>query len=54
MNTRKEVKSAVPERVSVSCPTCGTRHNLQFTYQDTEIIITVVFCQLLFFYGTDE
>ena len=29
MNSPKEVKSGFPERVSISCPTCGTRHDLQ-------------------------
>ena len=29
MNSPKGVKSGVPERVSISCPTCGTRHDLQ-------------------------
>ena len=28
MNSPKGVKSDVPERVSISCPTCGTRHDL--------------------------
>ena len=28
MNCPKRVKSGVPERVSISCPTCGTRHDL--------------------------
>ena len=28
MNSPKGVKSGVPERVSSSCPTCGTRHDL--------------------------
>ena len=28
MNSPKGVKSGVPERVSISCPTCGTRHDL--------------------------
>ena len=28
MNSPKGVKSGVPERVSHSCPTCGTRHDL--------------------------
>ena len=28
MNFPKGVKSGVPERVSISCPTCGTRHDL--------------------------
>ena len=28
MNSPKGVKSGVPERVSNSCPTCGTRHDL--------------------------
>ena len=28
MNSPKGVKSCVPERVSISCPTCGTRHDL--------------------------
>ena len=27
MNSPKGVKSGVPERVSISCPTCGTRHD---------------------------
>ena len=29
MNSPKGVKSCVQERVSISCPTCGTRHGLQ-------------------------
>ena len=28
MNSPKGVKSDVPERVSISCHTCGTRHDL--------------------------
>ena len=28
MNSQKGVKSGVPERASISCPTCGTRHDL--------------------------
>ena len=28
MNSPEGVKSCVPERVSISCPTCGTRHDL--------------------------
>ena len=28
MNSPKGVKSGVPERVRISCPTCGTRHDL--------------------------
>ena len=28
MSSPKGVKSSVPERVSMSCPTCGTRHDL--------------------------
>ena len=28
MNSPKGVKSGVPERVSIYCPTCGTRHDL--------------------------
>ena len=28
MNSPKGVKSGVPERVNISCPTCGTRHDL--------------------------
>ena len=31
MNSPKAVKSGVAERVSISCPTCGTRHDLQNT-----------------------
>ena len=27
MNSPKGVKSSVPERVSISCPTCSTRHH---------------------------
>ena len=27
-NSPKGVKSGVPERVRISCPTCGTRHDL--------------------------
>ena len=29
MNSPKGVKSGVPEGVSMSCPTCGTRHDLR-------------------------
>ena len=29
MNSRKGVKSGVPERVSISCTTCGSHHDLQ-------------------------
>ena len=33
MNSPKGVKAGVPERVNISCPTCGTRHDLpQITY----------------------
>ena len=28
MNSPKGVKSGAPEGVSISCPTCGTRHDL--------------------------
>ena len=28
MNFLTGVKLCVPERVSISCPTCGTRHDL--------------------------
>ena len=28
MNSPKGVKSCVPERVSIFCPTCGTRYDL--------------------------
>ena len=28
MNSPKGVKPCVPERESISCPTCGTRHDL--------------------------
>ena len=28
MNSPKEVKSGVPDRVCMSCPTCGTLHDL--------------------------
>ena len=28
MNSPKGVKSRAPERMSISCPTCGTRHDL--------------------------
>ena len=28
MNSPTGVKSCVPERVSISCHTCGTRHDL--------------------------
>ena len=27
MNSQEGVKSGVPERVSISSPTCGTRHD---------------------------
>ena len=28
MNSPKGVRSGGPKRVSISCPTCGTRHDL--------------------------
>ena len=28
LKSPRVVKSGVPERVSISCPTCGTRHDL--------------------------
>ena len=28
MKSPKGVKTGVPERVIISCPTCGTRHDL--------------------------
>ena len=31
MNSEKGVKSGVSERVTISCPTCGTRHDLPKT-----------------------
>ena len=31
MKSATEVKSCVPERVSISCPTCGTRHDTKNT-----------------------
>ena len=31
MNSKKGVESGVPERVSISCPTCGTRHDVRKT-----------------------
>ena len=31
MNSSNGVKSGVPERVSISCPTCGTHHDLPKT-----------------------
>ena len=30
-NSQKGVKSGVPESVNISCPTCGTRHELPKT-----------------------
>ena len=36
MYSQKVVKSGVPERVSVSCPTCVTRHDLPKIICDTE------------------
>ena len=29
MKSPNGVKSGMPDRVSISCPTCGTRHDLQ-------------------------
>ena len=42
MNSKKGVKSCVPDRVSISCPTCGTRHDLHeitiaFQYSDVPV-----------------
>ena len=35
MNSTKGVKSGVPERVSISCPTCGTRQDFNIGYYVT-------------------
>ena len=45
MNSTTGVKSGVPTTVSISCPTCGTRHDLPLithnqsyvTVSDTEV-----------------
>ena len=39
MNSPKGVKSCVPERVSISCPTCDTRHDLLIT--GNQLYVTV-------------
>ena len=35
----KVVKSGVPERVSISCLTCGTRHDSQITGNQSYVIV---------------
>ena len=41
MNFPKEVKSCVPERESISCPTCGSRHDLpQITGNQTNVTVS--------------
>ena len=38
MNSPKGVTSCVPEMVSISCPTCGTRHDVpQITVSEQTI-----------------
>ena len=38
MNSPKGVKSGVPEMVNISCPTCGTRHDVhQITVSEQTI-----------------
>ena len=41
MNSPKRVKSRVPERVSISCPTYGTRHDSP-SITGNQLYITVV------------
>ena len=41
INSPKGVKSGVPERVSISCPTCGTRHDLpQVTGNQSNVTVS--------------
>ena len=41
MNSPKKVKSGVPERVSISCPTCGTRHDVsQITGKQSYVTVS--------------
>ena len=41
MNSPKGVKSGVPERVSISCPTRGTRHDLpQITVNQSYVAVS--------------
>ena len=40
MNSPTGVKSGVPERVSISCPTCATRHDsLQLTGKQAYVTV---------------
>ena len=43
MNSPKGVKSDVPERVSISCPTCGIRHELQLETSDMSQLVNKPF-----------
>ena len=40
MNSPKGVESGVPERVSISCPICGTRHD-SLTMTGNQAYVTV-------------
>ena len=40
MNSIKGVKSGVQERVSITCPTCGTRHDLP-KITGNQLLVTV-------------
>ena len=39
MNSAKGVKSRVPERVSISCPTFGTHHDLLKQRQASRVTV---------------
>ena len=41
MNSQRGVKSGVPERVSISCPTCGTRHDYRKKKNGNQSCVTV-------------
>ena len=41
INSQKGLESGVPERVSISCPTCGTRHDF------TQLLLKPFICQLV-------
>ena len=56
MNSPKGVKSCVPEKVIISCPTCGTRHYLPKTTgnQSCDILSQLVTNPSTYMYVTQK
>ena len=48
MNSPNGVKSSVPERVSISCPTCGIRHHSAIITGNMRLMSYCYLYELLF------